>query len=94
MEDFQVQLLAREAGFVVVRSRALPQPWITGLGATDTNIAGMLMRFAELVAAAERQACARACRAVHTYDETDPSRAFLVAIDALGNEAEIAGDRP
>lgn len=80
MEQFQVQLLAREAGFVVERSPALPQPWITGLGTTDTNIAAMLVRFAELVAEAERQACVRACRSVMAYDEEDPAHAFIAAL--------------
>lgn len=80
MEQYTVQLLAREAGFVVERSPALPQPWITGLAATDTNIATMLARFAELVAERERAECIRTCENVLVYDPDEPSRTYLEAL--------------
>ena len=55
--------LAREAGFQVL----LPRDHVDGTGGVyveDDDIAEMLERFAALVAAAEREECAKVCEAV------------------------------
>lgn len=52
--------MAREAGFETL----MPSEHIYGTGGVyvgDDDIAGMLERFAKLVAAAEREACAKVC---------------------------------
>ena len=58
--------MAWEAGFQVL----LPQDHVDGTGGVyvvEDEIAGMLERFAALVAAAEREACAKLCEEKQSY---------------------------
>lgn len=61
MDIETIEALAKQAGFVVTVDEDLPRPHITVTHQMDGNCGDQLMRFATLVEAAERGACAVAC---------------------------------
>jgi hypothetical protein len=81
--------MAREAGF----STLLPSEHVNGAGGVycgDDEISEMLERFAKLVAAAEREACAKVCEGSDAaWTETawnDACHTCAAAIRARGKE--------
>lgn len=77
----EIVKMAREAGFYVDAVATYPKPYddVSGCGAN-------LARFAELVAAAEREACAEICDAVLNEDGnwSPVGYRFAAAIRARG----------
>ena len=74
--------MAQEAGFEIEKTLYGPVPCVDGRGIDDR-----LERFAALVAAHEREACARVCEARHMGDnnrEDAEARRCAAAIRARG----------
>ena len=75
MDTAEIEKMAEEAGFVVVRDMP-DQPYIHGQGQMDSNCGALLTRFAALVALAEREACALACEESFTFNPEDPAETY------------------
>lgn len=53
-----------------------------------------VVKFAKLVAAAEREACAKACEDLTAYQEDDPGESFAAAIRMRSNAIHTSEPKP
>ena len=75
--------MAREAGFAVNEKARQHQP--NCIFHTQYMVDELLERFAALVAAAEREACAKVCEDLDAWNMDDPGSTAAEAIRARGN---------
>lgn len=75
MTKEEITELARESGL-----------WLYGLGKDETNFNSLVGRFASLVAAAEREACAKVCEQMQDWPEDATPYDCAAAIRARGEK--------